>query len=472
MWRVPLALPDLRSVPLVALDSEEKDDRLREGLGSGWPFRKGYICGISIAWRDESGIASRYFPVRHPDSANFDSEQIYQWVRDHISAGVRFVTQNGLYDWGWLRIEAGIRMPPAEQIEEIGALATMVDENRFKYSLDSLCAWRGLPGKDDTLLREGIEALGLIGNKRKKLVPQSHIWQLPAHYVGPYAEADAVNTLRLFENLSPILDQEGTRAAYRLECDILPMVQAMRLRGIRVDLDAAARARDLVLGKRDAVLAELSKELGCAIGMHLPGEGDPLFFEDRYEKPAKDGKKVKECRFRHVENGVELTDTGPRRILYGLQQLLKAGLSTPVFITEGAAKCDPLIAAGLAAVAAPYHTFKDECATALAGRNLIYLEDHDLPDTNGRIAAKEFSGRAQRQLSGLAASFQIVPALVLWKDLGRTGEPPHGWDVKDWIAEGGRAARLQEICKIDSQHGKARDFEVCRGTYSVRSSRT
>ena len=269
MWRVQTALPDLRSVSSpIALDSEEKDDRLREGLGSGWPFRMGYMCGISIAWRDDGGIQACYFPIRHPDSANFNREQIYQWVRDHIAAGVRFVTQNGLFDWGWLRIEAGIRMPPGEQIEEVTALASMVDENRFKYSLDSLCAWRGLPGKDDTLLRQGIEALGLITNKRKKLVPQSHIWQLPAHYVGPYAEADALNTLLLFENLNPILDQEGTRTAYRLECDILPLVQEMRLRGIRVDLDAAARARDLVLGKRDAVLAELSKELGCAISMH------------------------------------------------------------------------------------------------------------------------------------------------------------------------------------------------------------
>ena len=96
----------------------------------------------------------------------------------------------------------------------------------------------------------------------------------------------------------------------------------------------------------------------------VPGETKPLFFEDRYEKPAKDGKKAKECRFRHVVHGVELTDTGPRRILYGLPHLVKASLNTPVFITEGAAKCDPLIAAGLLAVAAPYHTFKDECATA------------------------------------------------------------------------------------------------------------
>jgi hypothetical protein len=189
----------------------------------------------------------------------------------------------------------------------------------------------------------------------------------------------------------------------------------------------------------------------------VPGETKPLFFEDRYEKPAKDGKKAKECRFRHIVHGAEITDTGPRRILYGLPHLVKAGLNTPVFITEGAAKCDPLIAAGVLAVAAPYHTFKDECATALAGRQLIYLEDHDLPDPNGRIAAKEFSGRAQRQLSGLAASFRIVPALVLWKDLGRSGEPPHGWDVKDWLELGGKPEKLAGLA---DQQGAKDSFEV------------
>jgi hypothetical protein len=98
-------------------------------------------------------------------------------------------------------------------------------------------------------------------------------------------------------------------------------------------------------------LLERGYKLAKSFPFMLPGEAEPLFFEDRYEKPAKDGKKDKTCRFRHVVDGAELTDTGPRRILYGLPQLVKAGLNTPVFITEGAAKCDPLIAADLVAVA-------------------------------------------------------------------------------------------------------------------------
>ena len=82
-------------------------------------------------------------------------DAVFNWLKDLIASDVRFVTQNGLYDWGWLRADGDILMPPADRLEEIGALATLVDENRFQYSLDALCAWRGLPGKDTTLLQRG-----------------------------------------------------------------------------------------------------------------------------------------------------------------------------------------------------------------------------------------------------------------------------------------------------------------------------
>ena len=160
-------------------------------------------------------------------------------------------------------------MPPSDRLEEIGALATMVDENRYSYSLDALCAWRGLPGKDETLLIQAVKACGFKVSKKNPL--QSHIWRVPARYVGPYAEADAANTLALFESLDPVLDKEGTRAAYRLEVDLLPMVHEMRRRGIRIDTAAAEQARDLLLRKRDATLAELSEKLGVRVGMEEIG---------------------------------------------------------------------------------------------------------------------------------------------------------------------------------------------------------
>ena len=182
-WQVPKELPDLRRVGIVALDTETNDEGLRADRGSAWPWRGGYICGISVAWRDDGGIRGNYFPLRHPDSENFDRDNVARWLKDLIAAGVRIVTQNGLYDWGWLRADLGIAMPPSDQLEEIGALATLIDENQFRYGLDALCEWRGLPGKDTTLLEEAVKAAGFKVSKKTPL--QSYIWQLPARYRRP-----------------------------------------------------------------------------------------------------------------------------------------------------------------------------------------------------------------------------------------------------------------------------------------------
>jgi hypothetical protein len=95
---------------------------------------------------------------------------------------------------------------------------------------------------------------------------------LPAKDVGPYAEQDAISTLLLHENLIPILDQEGTRDAYRLDCDIMPMVAAMQARGLRIDTNRAEQARDLFYVKRDQALAELSKNLKIQTGIEELGK--------------------------------------------------------------------------------------------------------------------------------------------------------------------------------------------------------
>src|SRR5262249_34870104 len=146
-WEPPAELPDLHNVGMVALDVETRDGGLLAERGSGWAWGDGYICGAAVSYRADGAIRAHYFPIRHPYSPNFDCEQRQRWLQDLIASEVRIVTQNGLYDWGWGRADLGIKMPPAERLEELGALATIVDENRRRYALDALCAWRGLPGK-------------------------------------------------------------------------------------------------------------------------------------------------------------------------------------------------------------------------------------------------------------------------------------------------------------------------------------
>ena len=183
----------------------------------------------------------------------------------------------------------------------------------------------------------------------------------------------------------------------------------------------------------------------------VPGDAAPLFSEDRYELQSgitpSEARPRKTCRYWHRKDGKDLNGTRPRRIIYNWPAILQAGPGATVFITEGANKCDALNKAGLLATAAPYHQWGLECVNALAGCHLIYLEDHDLPDANGRVTATKLSADAKVKLAPGAASFRIVPALHLWKNLGRVDEPPHGWDVKDWCEAGGEVAKLPEICR-------------------------
>ena len=200
-----------------------------------------------------------------------------------------------------------------------------------------------------------------------------------------------------------------------------------------------------------AQLSHKGYQLARTFPFTVPGETAPLFNEDRYElrpgiTPTKDLPR-KTCRFWHTAAGRDLIDTGPRRIIFHWPAIMAAGPSATVFITEGANKSAVLNDKGLLATAAPYHKWEPECVSALAGANLVYLEDHDLDDAGGQNKAREFSAEAKKKLGPAAASFRIVPAKHLWKNLARDGEPPHGWDVKDWIEAGGNAAKLLDICK-------------------------
>ncbi len=216
-------------------------------------------------------MRSQYLPLRHPDSDNYDIPQVYRWLADLVASDTRIAGANIGYDFGWLGAEGGLPMPPPERLEEVTALAVTVDENRHDFSLDGLCRAYNLSGKDESVAREAIIAMGLAPRRKKTINVQSHLWRLPARFVAPYAEADAVATLALHERLRPILDTEGTVAAYRLDVDLLPCVMAMRKRGVLIDQSAAEQARDVLLAKRDAALKELSEHLGSPVGMEEIG---------------------------------------------------------------------------------------------------------------------------------------------------------------------------------------------------------
>jgi DNA polymerase I-like protein with 3'-5' exonuclease and polymerase domains len=255
-WVPPKILPDLRGERLVAVDIETKDVGISKGVGPGWVWMDGFITGIAVAWGEDNQV---YIPVRHPDSECFDGNAVKGWLKDLFAQdNTRFVFHNAGYDMGWIDTQFSTGWP--KHVEDTAALAAMCDENRFSYKLDDLCVDYGLPGKDETLLKEAVAAFGLRD-------PKGDLWRLPAKFVAPYAQQDARSTLGLFKRLWEICEREKTQNAYRVECDLLPMIYQMRKRGIRVDVGKAEQAVIHFAEERDRVLEELSRNLGRSATM-------------------------------------------------------------------------------------------------------------------------------------------------------------------------------------------------------------
>ena len=101
-WQRPAILPDLRRVGRIAIDLETRDDGLLADRGSSWPWGGGHICGVSVAYRAEGAIRAHYFPVRHPDSENFDRAQVIAWLRDLIASDVPKLVERGAAEWDYL----------------------------------------------------------------------------------------------------------------------------------------------------------------------------------------------------------------------------------------------------------------------------------------------------------------------------------------------------------------------------------
>ena len=109
-WQTPQELPDLRRVGIVALDTETQRRgaarRPRLGLAMA---RRIYLRHQRRLARGRRHSRASTFPLRHPDTDNFDPAQVYRWLKDLIASGVRIVTLNGVLR---LRLAAHRRRHP------------------------------------------------------------------------------------------------------------------------------------------------------------------------------------------------------------------------------------------------------------------------------------------------------------------------------------------------------------------------
>lgn len=268
-WQAPTELPDLSAgVDALAIDTENKDDGLAAGVGSGWVHRAGYVAGVGVAWRRGEKVESVYLPLNHPDTKNLDKDRVARWITSLVQKN-RTIFQNAPYDLGWLGADMGVPTPVG--IDDTVGMGVMLDENRLSYSLDSLCEWQGVPGKDEALLRDAADAFSLD--------PKKDLWRLPARFVGPYGAQDAVSTLLLADQMRKKLEAQEVWDAYQLEMDLVPMVLDMRRRGIRIDMAKAEKTAQLFEQQAAEALKELSRKLMIGREVTIKDINSPMFLE-------------------------------------------------------------------------------------------------------------------------------------------------------------------------------------------------
>lgn len=254
-WRPPRLseLPqDWQVTPRLGLDTETCDPQLRK-LGPG--VRRGAtLAGISFSLDGEHG---HYLPLRHAGGDNVeDPARALAYVRDQAARYTGEVVGAKLsYDLDFLA-EAGVHFPHAT-FRDVQVAEPLLDELQFSYSLDSILKRHGLPLKDEALLREAAAQF--------RVDPKADMWQLPARYVGPYAEADAMLPLTLLARQEIGLDAQGLRKIWDLESRLLPVLVKMRRRGVAVDFDHLDKVERFAVAEENKAWGELQRLTGVSV---------------------------------------------------------------------------------------------------------------------------------------------------------------------------------------------------------------
>jgi len=249
-WVMTDELPNLKGSKEIAIDLETNDPHLIE-LGSGNVTGKGHIAGISVAVEGWSG----YFPIHHEQGGNMDKKLVLEWLQDVCNQEhTTFIFHNAMYDVCWLRA-AGIKIKG--KIVDTMIAASLIDENRLSYQLNTLAKHYIGIGKDEKILYEAAKDYGVD--------PKKEMWRLPAMFVGQYAERDAEVTLKLWQRLHRELHDQELMDVFKLETKLFPCLIEMRFKGVRVDLEKAQKIKTNLMSREKKILNKIKDLTGIEV---------------------------------------------------------------------------------------------------------------------------------------------------------------------------------------------------------------
>jgi DNA polymerase I-like protein with 3'-5' exonuclease and polymerase domains len=249
-WRPPPVLPNLRGrrIDFIGIDTET----------TGLEQRKDRIVGVSLAVSSDG--PRLYLPFGHDGDDNMPEDVVRRWMTDEVvPLDTEFVGAHLLFDLEMLA-RWGVRFPKTASFHDVQVAEPLLDEWLDDYKLDSLgLRYLGI-GKDRSLMKAAASRHGW----NTDAAMMSNLWRLPARYVGPYAEADADLPARIWARQKPLIEEQELTTIYDIERKLIPVLLAMRLRGVRIDVPRAETFLGKLVRERDARLADLKRVAGHA----------------------------------------------------------------------------------------------------------------------------------------------------------------------------------------------------------------
>lgn len=248
-WELPTEFPDLSGQGAIAIDTETNDPQLRS-RGPGFVRGDAKVVGVAVG--TEAGFR-KYYPVGHEIGPNLPREQVFNWLRPQLATSVPKVGANIRYDVEALASE-GIKI--SGDLYDVQNAEPLLDENKLTYSLDSLAREHLGETKVSDVIDKWLAAA--FGRKHIK----ENIWRAPSAIAGPYAEGDVDLPLRIFAKQRKLLEADKLWDVFMLETRLIPLLNAMRWRGVRVDVDRADELRATLATRQAELLAEIGRQSG------------------------------------------------------------------------------------------------------------------------------------------------------------------------------------------------------------------
>lgn len=256
-WELPEgidAYPSLEGQGAIAFDVESKDPKLKSH-GPGYIRGDAYVCGIAVG--TEAGFR-QYYPIAHEIGPNLPTKHVVGWLKEELSRANQIkVGARLIYDLEALH-SLGIKV--AGPLYDVQVAEPLLDETRLAYSLEAIAQARLSEGKVQSAMLNWLRtAFGDVANIKK------NIWRAPSAVVGPYAESDVDLPLRIFQVQKKLLEEEGLWELFAdVESKLIPMLLAMRLRGVPVDIEHTQKLLKVLIKKQEDGLAAIKDLTGVA----------------------------------------------------------------------------------------------------------------------------------------------------------------------------------------------------------------